>query len=155
MVDGAIPWQTWRALRDRDHLLFHVGELPDATGGAVHVRRGEQVVVVIDPRLDRVERTCALAHELVHDERGGGCDHPTMPDTWRPVVAREERTVERITAERLVPTRALLEFCVARADAGLSLSATDVAEEFEVTEQVADQALMALGDPMKGGGECD
>lgn len=46
----------------------------------------------------------ALAHELVHDERGGGCPCPAdAPPGWGVVARREEARVEATVAARLVP----------------------------------------------------
>ena len=33
-------------------------------------RKGERAAIIIDPKLSQAERAAALAHELVHDERG-------------------------------------------------------------------------------------
>ncbi len=44
-----------------------------------------------------------MAHELVHDERGGGVTAAGMPREWGPVVAREERRVDAEVARRLLP----------------------------------------------------
>jgi hypothetical protein len=85
-----------------------------------------------------------LAHELVHDERWGGCDLPGMPSCWQAVVAREERWVNAIVADRLVPADDLAEFCARVADLGIGVTARDVALEFDVTDEVATRALTRL-----------
>jgi hypothetical protein len=138
-------WNPWRSLRQAEHLFLITADLPASSGGGVYVPNGDAAAVVLDRGLLQVERRCVLAHELVHDERGGGCDLPGMPDTWRPVVVREERWVDDEVARRLVPQRELLEFCVARAEVQGSLTSAEVAAEFDVTEQVAERALLMLG----------
>jgi hypothetical protein len=146
------PWHPWRDLRGRTHLAFHVAPLPAATGGAVHVRRGDRSLIILDPNLTQVERRCALAHELVHDERGGGCDQPGMPDMWAHVALREERRTDDEAVRRLVPPAQLLEYCVRIADAQGSLGPAEVADEFNVTIDVAERALLLLG--QQGGPPC-
>lgn len=89
-------WDPWAALADRPHIVFRFAELPAATGGAIYWPRGDLAAIIIDPALGERERTAALAHELVHDERGGGV-------TGDSATARDEAAVEREVARRLVP----------------------------------------------------
>lgn len=134
-------WHTWSDLGGRDHIAFAIRPLPKATGGAVHVRRGHRAAIVIDPGLTQIERRCALAHELVHDERGGGCDHEVMPDSWAAVVSREEQRVDDIAVARLVPADDLMRFCVEMETGCVHVTAHHVAEFFHVTASVARRAL--------------
>jgi len=60
----------WRELRDREHIELRFDPIADLTGGAVYGRLGDQAVILLSPSLDQIERRCALAHELVHDELG-------------------------------------------------------------------------------------
>lgn len=85
-----------------------------------------------------------MAHELVHDERGGGCHRADLPAHMRPEVAREERRVDDIVAARLVPLDDLEAFVAATVDAGDAVTAGDVAEAFEVPFEVADRAVRLL-----------
>ena len=55
-------------------------------------------VIELSRDLLEVERTCTLAHELVHLERGPVISRHT---------AREERIVASIAARRLIDTRAI------------------------------------------------
>lgn len=99
---------------------------PDEWGGWISLRRG----------LTQVERRCALGHELVHVERGGGSEHPD------PVVRRrEERAVDRIVADRLVPEDELAVWLARQED---GVTADDVAEQFRVTHEYALLALQRI-----------
>lgn len=77
--------------------LDHVGPVTLVDADLPPGRRGEITfstrVIALSRELLEVERTCTLAHELVHLERG-----PVM----RRHTAREERTVAAIAARRLV-----------------------------------------------------
>lgn len=137
-------WDPWRELRARNHIVFRFHRIAGLAGGAVHARRGDRVAIVVDPRLGPVERRAYLAHELVHDERGGGCDFEGMPPQWLAVVAREEARVERIVAERLVPATELRAFIASRLDTEGAVATADVAIHFEVPDSVAAAAMMAL-----------
>lgn len=91
-----------------------------------------------------------LAHELVHDERGGGCDAPGMPTTWDAVVARDEHVVEREVARWLIPFEELLAFIDRRCGAELGVTVWEVAEEFDVPDYVAERALRDLANNPEG-----
>lgn len=134
-------WQPWRDLADRKHIVFGVRPLPAATGGAVHVRRGDRTAIVLDPGLTQAERRCALAHELVHDERGGGCDAEYMPVSWGVVARREERIVDDVAVHRLVPADELIRVCVELEMGCTHVESRHIAEHFHVTEPVARRAL--------------
>lgn len=134
-VGGA--WNPWRALRSREHITFRLASLAEWDLDAVYWQRGERAVIVIDPALTRVERNAALAHELVHDERGGGCAWPAM-------VHREEVGVDREVARRLVPLDELEEWARRRTEAELVTTVHDVAEHFDTTEQLAELAMLLI-----------
>lgn len=137
-----MAWNPWRALRQREHLTLGTTPLPKLLGGAVYVPvRGGKAVILLDPSLSRRERDRALAHELVHDERGGGADLPGMPATWQPVVARDERQTDDEAISRLVPPGELAAWCARRVALGETIEAYHVAEEWDVTEEVARRAL--------------
>ena len=139
-----MSWNPWRALRSRTHIVFRLAVLPDAAQGAVYWPRGGRAAIIIDPRLPRAERNAALAHELVHDERGGGADHPGMPASWAPVVARDEAAVDQEVARRLVPPAELVRFCEVMALLDIGVTAHEVAEHFDVPPAVAGAALLQL-----------
>lgn len=139
-------WSPWHELRQRQHLSFALVDLPDATGGAVYWPQGAWAAVLIDRRLPRVLRKAALAHELIHDERAGGCAADVvMPDTWTDIRRRDESSVDREVARRLVPPTELVEFIERRlGPEQLGVTVWEVAEEFDVPDYVAESALRAL-----------
>lgn len=118
-----------------------VDQLPDATGGAIRAVDGHGTIVLLDRRLDGPDRRAALMHELVHEERGGGCSSPGMPAGWRPVAIREERAVNRKVARRLVPPADLEEFIQGMCDINLGVGIDEAAEYFDVPRWVARIAL--------------
>lgn len=139
-------WHPWRELRRRDHLVLGFAVLPDELGGSVYWPRGGRAAVIIDPRLPQRERRAALAHELVHDERGGGCDADCMPPAWDAVVAREEGRVAAEVARRLVPDDELRAFLRRLTESELGgATARDIADHFDVPEEVASTAARLLG----------
>jgi hypothetical protein len=95
----------------------------------------------LDCRLGRLRRSEVLAHELVHDERAGGCDLPGMPSGWQAVVASDEAAVDDEVARRLVPVGELGDYCRAQVAIGYGVTAAETAEYFDVTEDVAYRAL--------------
>ncbi|HLG66916.1 MAG TPA: hypothetical protein VKV36_03480 [Acidimicrobiales bacterium] len=133
-------WDPWQALRDRPWIVFGLERLPPPVAGVYH-RRGTRRVIVVDARLGRVARRATLAHELVHDERGGGPGFAGQPDGWAAVVARDERQVDDEVARRLVPLDELRRLCRQADDLEEGLSALDVAAAFDVPEPVARRAL--------------
>jgi hypothetical protein len=137
-------WDPWAALTKRRHLIYERATLPRTTGGALYWPVGRYAGIFIDPRVGRVERRCLLAHELVHDERLGGCYAEEMPQSWHAVVMRDEATVDNVVADRLVPPDELARFCTRVSGLGMGVTPTDVALEFDVTEEVAGRALRRL-----------
>lgn len=137
-------WDPWAELTAREHLIYDRMPVPKAAGGAIYWPVDDHALIAIDPREGRVRRRCLLAHELVHDERSGGCYADFMPATWRAVVRREEGWVDDIVADRLVPPDELRALCDRAIDSGEALTAADVMLEFDVTEQVAARALRRL-----------
>jgi Zn-dependent peptidase ImmA (M78 family) len=122
----------WRTLRARPGLTLAWRNLPTGMGGM-----WTPGVIVLDPRLDRVERRCVLMHELVHDERQIG-----WPFATAATMEREEAIVRSETADRLVPAAELLE--LVSLDGGEPVTAELVAAEFDVTIGVANLALRRL-----------
>lgn len=144
-------WNPWAELRQRGDIRFAVDDLPSELGGGVAAERHGRRVIVVDRRLDRTERNAALAHELIHHERGLDVHREGMPETWTPVVARDERAVEREVARRLVPLRLLAEFADRLADMGAGVEPWVVMEEFDVPWNVAATALDLLNEWERGG----
>ena len=139
-----MSWNPWRELRRRSHIVFRLAVLPDATGGGVYWPRGSRAAIIIDPRLHRAERNAVLAHELVHDERGGGATGDEMPPSWGPVIVRDEAAVDQEVARRLVPPDELARFCEVMALLDIGVTAHEVAEHFDVPAAVAEVALSHL-----------
>jgi hypothetical protein len=106
---------------------------------------GERAAIVIDPSLDQVDRNAALAHELIHLERGGGAEHGGMPDDWEAVVARDEAAVDAEVARRLCPLEELIPWAARRVAAGETVEAWQVAEEWGIPERIARLAIRAAG----------
>jgi Zn-dependent peptidase ImmA (M78 family) len=123
----------WDELNRRTHLRLVWRILPDGMGACW---MGNEIH--LDPRLDRVERRCCLAHELIHDERRIG-----WPFATAATMEAEERQVRRLTAEWLVPRDDLLALVEVRSEVE-PVTAELVAAEFDVTVQIAATALRYL-----------
>lgn len=125
----------------RDDLDLIYEPLPASTGGGLYIRYGDQsAVIVVDPDIIGAARTAALTHELVHHERDGGA-HGRGHERFRIDRNREETQVRRIAADRLVPLISLRRFCQSQAELGNAVGPLEVAVEYEVTLQVARQAI--------------
>jgi hypothetical protein len=132
-------WHPWRALRERPHIIFAREPLPAACGGAVIAWAAESTLIVVDDALGLDERRVALAHELVHDERGS---MPAGADAV--MIAREERRVEDEVARRLAPVEDLALLAFEADAAGAGWTAADVAERLGVTPEVVERAVRLL-----------
>lgn len=128
-------WDPWPAAQDNDRLVV---ELAPVRGGAEWRREFGYDTIRIDPSANEVERRALLAHELIHVERGVG-----YPVATAATMEREEAIVRRETARRLVPPDALRRF-VRQASAVDAVTASSVAEEFDVPLPVAEEALRSL-----------
>lgn len=138
-------WRVWRELRARPHLELRFAALDHADGALVDVD-GRRRIVILDHRLGRRDRNAVLAHELVHDERGLLFDD----DTPIGIVRKEEAIVDAITAARLVPLDELDVF-LGRCDDADGITATQVADEFDVPVDVAVRAIRLLAQRSAGG----
>lgn len=128
-------WDPWLAAESRAHIDLRIAPLPHRLR-ALYWPRGERAAIIISPRLAPTERRAALAHELVHDERGGGAAEP--------FTAKDERSVVAEVARRLVPPDELARFVERQQRLGGGVTALDVAEEFDTTPDVAAVALARL-----------
>jgi hypothetical protein len=128
-------WNPWAAAAQLPRLEIWFGDVPD---GATWHRAGGRDHITIDAHADRRSRNALLAHELVHLERGVG-----YPSASARTMEREEAIVRRETARRLVPPEELAAFVARRSEVD-PITAALVAEEFDVPEGVADDALRAL-----------
>ncbi|HEU5150783.1 MAG TPA: hypothetical protein VFU19_09810 [Iamia sp.] len=143
--DAEGRWNPWAALRARPHVELRLDPEAGLLGGGMLVLGPGLAVVVIDPALDRRSRRVALAHELIHEERGGGCDAPGLPEALDVIVARDEAEVVREVARRLVPAPALRRLLEQRHGLGLHVEPWEVAEAFDVDDATARVALAELG----------
>ncbi len=137
-------WNPWEALRSRPHVELQMAPEAALLGGAMLVLGPGLTVVVLDPALDRRARRVALAHELIHEERGGGCDGAGLPPGLDPMVARDEAEVVREVARRLVPRAALAALVRQRDELHDPVAPWEVAEEFDVDDATARVALDLL-----------
>lgn len=141
MRDGG--YSPFEEMGHLSEIEFALGHLPDGLGG-FYSPQGSWAAIVVDRRLHRVERRVAVTHELVHHLRGGGSCHPD------PVVAaRDEHAVHTEVARKMVPLDRLRAFCERMVELEGAVEVWQVAEEFDVTNEVAERAL-AL---MRGWGE--
>lgn len=138
---GGGRWRPWKDLAGRPDIDFALVDLPPGAPRAIHASIGDVHVVLIDRALPPAERLAALAHELVHHERGGSGHCEDMPGLLRPVVAREERRVDQIAACRLVPFDELAAVVAKCCDVLGGVTAVDIAEEFGVSEHLAEIAI--------------
>lgn len=126
--------------------MFVRHSVASEAGGGAYIRASDgRAIIVIDPGLTRQDRNAALAHELIHDERGGGVDKEGMPASWAAVVAREEGIVDAEVARRLVDLEELAEFVAGRLAMGEAVGAREAADWFDVPVAVAERALSQLG----------
>ncbi len=130
-------WNPWRALRARGaSTLFAFAPLGGPDGRWERDEEGD--VILVEQSLGRCRRRVALAHELVHAERAIG-----HPDAAPATMALEETIVRREVAQRLVPRARLRSFVAQRTSVG-AVDAAAVAEEFDVTVEVAELACRLL-----------
>lgn len=135
-------WNPWRALRDCDELEFGLVDLPDEVGGGVYLpQRDGWAAVLVDKRLGRRQRKCALGHEVLHHLSGGGVVQDGMPETWLAVVVRDETAINRELARRLVPLGELAGLMAEAHDLGVSVHPWEIGERFDVSDEVAELAM--------------
>lgn len=137
-------WNPWRALLERPEVQLVLDWLPEWTGGAAVRTGGRRPVVAVDRRALQVDRNAALAHELVHLERGLQAHASEMPGLWDAVRRRDEHAVNAEVAHRLVPMPELARLADQLADVGEGVEPWRVAEEFTVPWDVAVRALKQL-----------
>lgn len=118
--------------------------LPNECGGAAIYFGPRNTVILLDPRLTQAERKAALAHELLHLERGSISHCRNVRGALSVEVVREENRIQREVALRLVPLDELGPVVDRLAGLGHGVMPADVADEFEVPPVVAAQALSEL-----------
>lgn len=132
-------WDTWAVLRGRSHIELCWATLSTGRGMIEQVGRGRRRIT-LESSLLRRQRSETLGHELIHDE----LDLLWPPDAPPGLVAKGERLVERINAERCIPLGALQSYVDRRLDLGEAVTAADVAEEFDSTVHLAELCLTLL-----------
>ena len=130
-------WNPWRALRARSQTTLVLRHLDGAQGLAI-IEDGQEVIE-LHSGLGRIDRNSVLAHELIHLERG-------VPPVGAPpaLVEKEEHWVRQETARRLVPPDNLADWVEDQLEVGEAVTVADVAERWEVSGDVAREALRLL-----------
>lgn len=129
-------WDPWTTLRARPDIVLAWAWLPAGHNGMV-CRDGDGWIVTLDAHLGRIGRRCALAHELIHIERG-------IVDGPAPLMVREETIVRGEVARRLVTCDELARTVTRMASIGVGVEAHHVAAFYDVTHVVAVDALRQL-----------
>lgn len=130
-------YSPWRTLRGLPHLTLLVTRLPKGQSWWLPVDEA----IVLDDRLDRVQRRCALEHELQH-VFAGDCRLTGSPDAARLTARREVQTDER-AACRLISLDDLTDALV------WALCPEEVADALDVDVRTARARIRALTDDEK------
>jgi hypothetical protein len=134
-----LGWNPWRVLRSRRHLDLTWGYLTAGRGQIEDLKRGRRRIT-LHATLPRRERSEVLGHELLHDE----FDLLWSAGTPRALVAKGERFIDQENARRSVPMPALRSYVDRRVASDIPVTVPDVAEEFDVTDDLARRALEML-----------
>jgi hypothetical protein len=134
-----MTWHVWADLAKRPHIVLAWGAI-DGASALIEDLGGGWRRITLDARLDRRARRAALAHELVHDERGILFD----ADCPAGLVEIEERAVRAEVTRRLVPPVALGDLVATSIEAGHQVTWRTVADTFDVPRDIATEALLAL-----------
>lgn len=140
-------WNPWRALRERDDLVFGLCQLPAGIRG-LYLPDSPKSFVLVDEGLDASWRNAVLAHELIHHERLGGCVLEGMPAAWSAMAAREEARVWREVARRLCPAEQLRGVAELARFNELPFETWEVADQFDVPHMVARLAAERVDLPL-------
>lgn len=99
-----MTYNPWADLGSRPHICCdsHTVELPVGHGWWLPDVMG----IVLDRRLSRIQRRCALAHELQHVDNGDEQVYTVGPDGPRQA-KRQETRADRQAARRLIPIETL------------------------------------------------
>lgn len=132
-----MTWHVWDDLDDRNHIELAYALLAGGAEALIEDLGGGWRRITLEARLDRRARRSALAHELVHDERGLLFDANTPAG----LVQTEERSVQAEVVRRLVPPELLGILLARSASAQHPVECADVANEFDVTPAIALAAM--------------
>ena len=134
-------WNPWRTLREMGGAVdFQFTRLPHGVHGRSYPLPGRRAGMEIDRDLERVDRNYTCGHELIHIERRIWFP----PGTPQGLKQKEERHVDHECTRRLVPLAELALFVASRQEFE-PVTATLVAEEFEVPMHAAMRAMWLLG----------
>jgi Zn-dependent peptidase ImmA (M78 family) len=136
-----VTYDPWHDLRSREHLTLAFSRLPLGQALYFHDVPG----IVLDERLSRVERRCALAHELAHLDLGhleqaAQCG---LQETAR-IARRMEVHADQLASRRLVPVERLAEVAVCYSER------SQVADALNVTEHLLAVRLAHLHPAERG-----
>jgi hypothetical protein len=145
-MGAAQAWEPHAAAAERG-VVVRVDAVADLLGGALCAVRCGVPIIVLSPSLSPSDQRAALAHELIHLERGGGIDDLSLPSGWQHEVAREERRVDDEVARRLVPRSVLRD-----AERSGVTSAGELAAHLEVPSWVVERALELMAGDRGGRG---
>lgn len=123
----------WRELRAHPEVTLEWRFLPDDLDGLYCPNGDGTATIIIDANLGRTERNVTLCHELVHHRFG-----------ITGVERLDERGVEDEVARLLVPVDELAQLVASICDDGTPVMAWEVAEAFDVTDEVAERACRLL-----------
>lgn len=139
------PYSPWGDLASREHIdVEHTDDLSDDLEAVTRFRRGEDAgaarKIAIAKRLDRVERRCALAHELAHIDLKHRCiRQQDSPDAQR-LADRNEAEADERAARNLIDRYAIVRALRMYGEAPLD----QVADELDVTVEVVETWLRAV-----------
>lgn len=134
-----LGWNPWAVLRTRAHIELAWASLSVGRGRIEQTSDGRRRII-LDPALGRRQRSVVLGHELVHDE----LDLLWPPGSPPGLVAKGERLVDRINAERTIPLGALRAYIDRLVDLGEAVTSPMVAEQFDTTEELAELAMRLI-----------
>jgi len=106
----------------------------DSAQAIYGVKEG-RTFIIVDRKLSSVEKRCAIAHELGHDEHASLLNElDPRSESERMVNRRVEYRADKWAALNLIPQAELEEYLSKQE----TVNAYDLAEHFEVTEEVAE-----------------
>lgn len=133
-------WDPEDATRDPDRVRVVEDPVAAIMGGAFVLHRDGIHLIVVDPSLHPWLRRVAMAHEMVHVERGI-VDCAETPAGWDALVEREEVRVREEVTDRLAPPPAVDAFVAQCLAAGEPVVLDEFAAPFQLPEDVAALAL--------------
>lgn len=105
-TDGVTPWNPWKTLPHLSHVYVDFyATTPEGVHGLSCQASNGNIAIALDANLGQPERCWTLAHELVHIERGGGCQARPGNPIWGIQITKEEAAVNAIACDRLIPPR--------------------------------------------------